>query len=463
MYEIKYRDESDLLMSDNTWFAEIASDWKFSKFKYISIMKTGNSINATDKDEKYSIRFIDYYNYIGTKDIDGNTNVINYENDLFIPRKNKFKIAQRNSSLICIEGGSAGRKLGYLNENVCYGNKLCNIVTNKYAVNKFIYYILQSRKFVEQINLKMTGIIPGISVEEFKNINLILPQIEEQQKIANFLDIKTAQFDLIISKKEQLIKKLEEAKKSLISEVVTGKVKIVDGKLIERDISEMKDSGVEWLGMIPKDWDVTKVKYYYDIQLGKMLQPIQKKKSDQYVKYLCTINTSWTGLKRDIIKSMWFSKVEMLKYTVKNNDLIVNEGGDAGKSCIVTNLEEPLYIQNAIHRVREKDELSNLYLHYWLYFLKAIQFVELICNKATIMHFTVDKFSNLELLKPVCSEMIEMIKSLDKSVLKINETVKKQMELINNLKQAKQSLISEAVTGKIDLRDWEITTEGELQ
>jgi type I restriction enzyme S subunit len=86
--------------------------------------------------------------------------------------------------------------------------------------------------------------------------------LDEQRKIANFLDIKTAQFDSIIAKKEQLITKLEEAKKSLISEVVTGKVKIVDGQLVPRPPEEMKDSGVEWLGMIPNEWSLPKLKYH---------------------------------------------------------------------------------------------------------------------------------------------------------------------------------------------------------
>ena len=81
----------------------------------------------------------------------------------------------------------------------------------------------------------------------------------EQLKIAEFLNIKIDKFDSIISKKEALIEKLDEAKKSLISEVVTGKVRVVktdDGyELVERTKEEMKDSGVEWLGDIPIEWD----------------------------------------------------------------------------------------------------------------------------------------------------------------------------------------------------------------
>ena len=90
----------------------------------------------------------------------------------------------------------------------------------------------------------------------------------EQDKIVKFLDEKVAEFDSIISKKEALIEKLEEAKKSLISEVVTGKVKVVkssdDGyELVERKKEEMKDCGVEWLGLVPTEWKIYRSKYLW--------------------------------------------------------------------------------------------------------------------------------------------------------------------------------------------------------
>lgn len=298
---------------------------------------------------------------------------------------------------------------------------------------------------------------------EFATTFLTYPPTLEQQKIANYLDIKTAQFDSIISKKELLIKKLEEAKKSLISEVVTGKVKIVNGKMVPRQPQEMKDSGVEWLGMIPKNWVITKVKYYYDVQLGKMLQPNKKSKRDTLEKYICTINVDWDSLRLDLVKEMWFSNTERAKYLVKNGDLIVNEGGDAGKASIVTNTNNNLYIQNAVHRVRAKKLYTVKYLYYWLFVLKSNKYIDLLCNKATIMHFTNEKFNELLLPLPKGEEDLSLTKYLDDKVSYINDVIKKTTELIQKLKQAKQSLISEAVTGKIDLRDWEIIEEGGIQ
>ncbi|MDL0413867.1 restriction endonuclease subunit S, partial [Clostridioides difficile] len=112
-------------------------------------------------------------------------------------------------------------------------------------------------------------------MEKLSSVKIPIAFNLDQEKIANFLDEKTSQFDSIISKKEKLIERLEEAKKSLISEVVTGKVKVVktdDGyELIKRSSEEMKDSGVEWLGEIPKEWDIKRLRF-----LGKLQNGISK-------------------------------------------------------------------------------------------------------------------------------------------------------------------------------------------
>ena len=121
----------------------------------------------------------------------------------------------------------------------------------------YVVYSLNSMNLKELASGTAQPLITGTQV---KNLSLVNLDKNVQIKIANFLDEKTSQFNLIISKKEKLIERLEEAKKSLISEVVTGKLKVVktdDGyELIKRSSEEMKDSGVEWLGDIPKDWEV---------------------------------------------------------------------------------------------------------------------------------------------------------------------------------------------------------------
>ena len=278
----RYRSEDELKDSGVEWLGKIPKDWEVGKFKYSSLLYTGNSIKDNEKDNYTDSE--NSYPYISTKDINIDYNTINYDNGMYTKVDDKtFKIANKDSILICIEGGSAGRKISYLNQNVSFVNKLCCIQSNKID-SKYQYYYCNSDSFKKEFSLNMSGLIGGVSVSALNNFRLVNPSLFEQEKIANFLDEKTSQFDLIISKKEKLIERLEEAKKSLISEVVTGKVKVVktdDGyELVKRSSEEMKASGVEWLGEIPNDWDVSKIKYECDINARIGWKAL---KADEYV------------------------------------------------------------------------------------------------------------------------------------------------------------------------------------
>ena len=126
---------------------DIPQNWKWVKQSDVCRLYTGNSISEHVKMKKYMRLDIDGYNYIGTKDVSFD-HVINYENGVRIPTSEQgFKIAPEGASLICIEGGSAGKKVGFLSQPVCFGNKLC--MFNPYLVEqKYIYYWLQSPTFL---------------------------------------------------------------------------------------------------------------------------------------------------------------------------------------------------------------------------------------------------------------------------------------------------------------------------
>lgn len=129
---------------------KLPSDWQIKTINEVCNIYTGNSINKKKKEENF-IGLKEGLNYIGTKDISFN-NIIEYENGVKIPFKDlkDFKIAKSNTSLLCIEGGSAGRKIGFTNQDVCFGNKLCCFEAIE-DEPKFIYFYLQSNDFYENL------------------------------------------------------------------------------------------------------------------------------------------------------------------------------------------------------------------------------------------------------------------------------------------------------------------------
>jgi type I restriction enzyme S subunit len=174
----------------------IPENWVKVTFGEVCNIFNGNSINETEKAEKY-IDITDGLNYIGTKDISFNSK-INYENGVKIPfvAVNNFKIAHARTPLLCIEGGSAGRKIGILTEDVCFGNKLCAF-ESEIINTKFLYYFLQSPEFQNLFNTSKSGLIGGVSINNIKGLSFALPPLAEQSRIVENVDLLLNQINLL--------------------------------------------------------------------------------------------------------------------------------------------------------------------------------------------------------------------------------------------------------------------------
>ena len=172
---------------------DIPDSWQWTRLGHIANMFTGNSISDTEKRTKYTQ--VNGMEYIGTKDV-GFDNRINYCNGISIPSDYipEFKIAPKNSILMCIEGGSAGKKIALTSQKVCFGNKLCCFAPYADTVSKFIYFYLQSPSFFACFFGNITGIIGGVSVNNLKKILMPIPPINEQSRIVKQLEQLFKQF-----------------------------------------------------------------------------------------------------------------------------------------------------------------------------------------------------------------------------------------------------------------------------
>jgi type I restriction enzyme S subunit len=165
---------------------EIPDAWVWTRLSCVAEIYTGNSISETEKRLKFTKVAGRYY--IGTKDVDFDNNVM-YDNGIAIPKQyeDKFRIAPNHSILMCIEGGSAGRKIAIINKDVCFGNKLC-CFSPFVDMGKFIYYYLQSPSFIDMFNDNKTGIIGGVSIAKVKEILIPLPPQREMNRIVAKID-----------------------------------------------------------------------------------------------------------------------------------------------------------------------------------------------------------------------------------------------------------------------------------
>lgn len=229
---------------------------------------------------------------------------------------------------------------------------------------------------------------------------------------------------------------------------------------------KMKDSGIEWIGEIPEGWEISKVSYFYEVQLGKMLQPQKKSETDTKEKYLCAANVGKNSLSLDTLKTMWFSQTEKHQFNLKEGDLLVVEGGDVASCAIIETPVRNLFFQNALHRVRPLHNESVAFLRYWLMAAKSYGYIDLICNKATIAHFSKEKFIALPI--PVIPQDIQskIVSFLDLECKQIDDLLSKSRSSIEEYKKLKQAVITQAVTkgvrGEREMKDSGVKWIGEI-
>ena len=229
---------------------------------------------------------------------------------------------------------------------------------------------------------------------------------------------------------------------------------------------KMKDSGIEWIGEIPEGWEISKVSYFYEVQLGKMLQPQKKSETDTEEKYLCAANVGKSSLSLDTLKTMWFSQTEKHQFDLKEGDLLVVEGGDVASCAIIETPIRNLFFQNALHRVRPLHNESVAFLRYWLMTAKSYGYIDLICNKATIAHFSKEKFIALPILVIPQDIQSKIVSFLDLECKQIDDLLSKSRSSIEEYKKLKQAVITQAVTkgvrGEREMKDSGVAWIGKI-
>jgi len=395
------------------WIGEIPEDWEVGKIKRMSDIYTGNSIPTEIKD--IYADSVDAVPYIATKDISLGSNNIDYENGIFIKNKDvSFKRAPANSTLLCIEGGSAGRKISFTNQEVAFVNKLCCFKSDA-EKSKYIYYYLQSPAFKSEFDINISGLIGGVSIGLLKNHSITIPPIREQQKIANFLDQKVFEIDHILEKTRESIEEYKKYKQSIITESVT--------KGLNPDV-EMKHSGIEWIGEIPEHWDITKFKKIIQLKSGDTLTNNLLDNESQYPVY---------GGGKQI---GYFDK-----YNVTDKNILIGRVG-ANCGCITLLNNMAWATDNALI------VSTNLNKEYVYYLLQSSELNNL--NEANAQPLiTATKVLNHRIPLTIYKEEQEQIVDyLDKKCTEIDSLISQKEALLKDLEAYKKSLIYECVTGK---------------
>jgi type I restriction enzyme S subunit len=220
---------AEMVGSGDEWLPEIPMDWTIMRLKDVAKMATGNSLNDELK-QIYSEETPESTPYVSTKDIDLTTCFLNIYNGVYIPKSERhYRKAPRHSTLLCIEGGSAGKKTAYVKNDVCYVNKLLCITNNDNVDSLYLHYFIRTALFSSQFNTCLTGLKDnfwGVTGPQVSRLKLLVPPMIQQQKIATYIDNKIEKIDCVVKGINTKIVKLRELRESIISETTTGQIKV---------------------------------------------------------------------------------------------------------------------------------------------------------------------------------------------------------------------------------------------
>ena len=305
---------------------------------------------------------------------------------------------------------------------------------------KYLYYYLHSFDIAKGFYGMGAGVRQGLNWDGVKWLKILAPSVPEQERIAAFLDAECAEIDAVLEKTRASIEEYKKLKQAVITQAVTKGI---------RGDRPMKDSGIEWIGEIPAGVPISRVGLHFDIVLGKMLCSAPVDDNYTLESYYCAADVHFEGLSNGEKKKMWFSPDEKEQYCVKNGDLLVVEGGaGAGGCAIAVSTDVPIYIQNSIMIVRSKGISNIRYLRYLLECLVKKGYIDVVCNKATIPHFTKDKLANVPFIVFSQSEQEEIAEYLNEKCAGIDALIVKKQQYLTEIENYKKSLIYEYVTGK---------------
>ncbi|MCB7509213.1 hypothetical protein G7B22_31255 [Blautia sp. MSK.20.9] len=369
------------------WIGEVPEGWEFSKIKYHCTMKSGDNITALDISDN------------GEYPVYGGNGLRGF-----------YKIYNKNGNHILIgrQGALAGNV--HLVNGKFWATDHAVVVTLKNDV--FINYFF---RMLESMDLNQyafdTAAQPGLSVSRIMNLNIALPNLEEQHRIADFLDSKCSEIDTLIENLRARMESAKEYKKAAITEAVT--------KGLNKD-AKMKDSGIEWIGEIPEGWKVAKAKYCIEIQNG----------SDPHLEG--NIPVYGSGAK---------SFKTCGEYKNGPTVLIGRKGAT---------LHIPHYIVGKFWNV---DTAFNVYTkpHYLLkyYYYCAVSFdYKSYISQTTLPSMTQTNYENMVLPMPSMLEQQQIVSFLDSKCSEIDALLQNYEDQIATLAEYKKSLIYEYVTGK---------------
>jgi type I restriction enzyme S subunit len=347
----------------------------------------------------------------------------------------------------CFENRNIAVAKGLTNKIGFGSSEIYTIRVGEKVSNRFLFYRLQEDGFMDIATSAMTGAggLKRVPSQTIENYTYATPEVDETEKIANFLDHETAKIDTLIEKQQQLIALLNEKRQAVISHAVT--------KGLNPD-APMRDSGVEWLGEVPEHWKIGRYKFCTSRVVVGIAEAATHAYAETGVPIIRSTNIREEGLDLSgmLFIKQGFAELNSSKYLYTNDIITVRTGYPGTSAVIPETLDKSQCFTNLV--ATPKEEMSPHFLSEYLNSHTGKSYFDLLGWGSAQKNISVPILQNISIAWPVISEQKEIVNYIQQQREQYTKLVTKGRKQIQLLQERRTALISAAVTGKIDVRNW---------
>lgn len=399
------------------WIGQIPEEWESGKVKYFSKISAG----ATP-DRNNLLFWNGDINWMSSGEV--NQEIVKYTAETITNlalKKSSTKLLPIGTVMLAMNGqGKTKGTVAILAIETASNQSLASfIVDGNRLNNQYLYYFFKAGySYIRGLKGEDRD---GLNLQLVSNITVLLFDIKEQQKIADFLDKKTTQLDKVKSLLEEQIQKLKDYRSSLIYETVT--------KGLDKTVP-MKDSGIDWIGQVPEGWGVSRLKYYFDIYAGGDID--ERNTVEEYSE-----SHPYPVLSNSLENEGVLGYTN--KYRFKKNCVTVTGRGDVGKA-VYRNIK--FYPVVRLLVCVSKSQVDCRFVTYW------INSAIIEKNQTAVSQLTIQMLRELIFVNVPFLEQKNIADFLDKKTNQIDKLIQIKNQQIDNINKQRQTLIYDYVTGK---------------
>jgi type I restriction enzyme S subunit len=421
------------------WLGEIPPHWHSRQLKYLC--SYNDEVLSETTSDDYEIEYVDI------SSVSAINGISSAETMLFGNAPSRARRIVRDGDILISTVRTYLEAIASVQappNNLIASTGFAVIRPNLFLNKGYAAYCLRTSGFIKEVVARSVGVsYPAINASDLVNIKTPEPSVPEQEKIAAFLDHETAKIDALIEKQQWLIELLKEKRQAVISHAVTNGL---------NPNASMKDSGVERLGDVPAHWALKNYRYATKIYRGKFGHRPRNDPAfyDGIYPFIQTGDVAQAGKRIIDYKQTLNERGKAVSQKFPAGTLVMAIAANIGDTAI---LDFEAYAPDSIVGFKPYQDLDLEFLRYSL--MAALPALEQTSTQSTQANLNIDRIGSVQAVFPPLEEQLEVIAYLDSLIERYAEIEEKALTAIERMQERRTALISAAVTGKIDLRDWQ--------